>query len=394
MKNKIAAVLAFMITLLNIMCIPRAAAGTEVKTGSTETAPGETIEIPITISGNTGFSNLAIEIDYDSDALTLTAVNAGSGISAAMTAAPSFSQKPYNIQWDSAGNVTFNGTLATLVFKVSNTASGSSDITVDYYKGRDGNNVPGEDVNYDESYNALDISYISGAVTVDNPDATPTPAETAAPTEAPETAPVISISDISAKPGSEITVTIDLKNNTGFANLGVEVGFEADVMTLTDVKGIDVDGISFVNSQSVDVLPQILTWNSIENNSYNGTLAELTFKLNDNAANGDHIITIGYQKGISGNYVDGVNVNYDENFEPIGLKYKNGTVAVERYNPGDINDDGVLDNRDGTILLRKLAGWDVEANPFAIDVDRDGTVDNKDGTILLRKLAGWDIDIH
>ena len=87
-------------------------------------------------------------------------------------------------------------------------------------------------------------------------------------------------------------------------------------------------------------------------------------------------------------------MNYDENFEPIGLKYKNGTVAVERYNPGDINDDGVLDNRDGTILLRKLAGWDVEANPFAIDVDRDGTVDNKDGTILLRKLAGWDIDIH
>ena len=67
---------------------------------------------------------------------------------------------------------------------------------------------------------------------------------------------------------------------------------------------------------------------------------------------------------------------------------------LPEYFSGDINDDGVLDNRDGTILLRKLAGWDVEANPFAIDVDRDGTVDNKDGTILLRKLAGWDIDIH
>ena len=85
----------------------------------------------------------------------------------------------------------------------------------------------------------------------------------------------------------------------------------------------------------------------------------------------------------------------DENDVPLGLYYENGKVIVYDYIPGDINGDGVVTNKDGTAMLRYLAGWDLEnIVEDALDTDGDGTVTNKDGTRLLRYLAGWDVEIN
>ena len=79
----------------------------------------------------------------------------------------------------------------------------------------------------------------------------------------------------------------------------------------------------------------------------------------------------------------------------MGLVYIDGAVTVYDYIPGDINDDGYVNNKDGTALLRYLANWTlVSINEDALDTDGDGMVTNKDGTALLRYLAGWDVELN
>ena len=152
--------------LLSLCGFNVSASGMTVSAGNVSCDAGGSVSIPITLSGNTGFSNLGIEVEYDSSALTLKKVAAGS-TGATYTAAQSITANPYNMGWDSTSNNTFNGTLATLEFEIAgNAAPGNYPITVSYYKGRNGNYEDGSDVNYDESFAPLNLSYVGGYVTV------------------------------------------------------------------------------------------------------------------------------------------------------------------------------------------------------------------------------------
>lgn len=210
-----------------------------------------------------------------------------------------------------------------------------------------------------------------------------------------ENAPKITIKDIKTMPGKEIAVTVELENNPGFASLGIEVGYDSDIMTLTNVTSNTGVGGTFTKAQYLSVNPFNMGWDSASDITYNGNLATLTFTVGEDVADGIYPITLDYYKGVNGNYVDGENINYDENFEAVGFVYISGNVIVASYIPGDINGDESVDNKDATFLLRYLAGWGVAGIvEDALDVDGNNYVDNKDATILLRYLAGWDVTLH
>jgi len=61
---------------------------------------------------------------------------------------------------------------------------------------------------------------------------------------------------------------------------------------------------------------------------------------------------------------------------------------------GDINGDGVVNNKDVTVLSQFLAGWNVNHVPATLDVNGDGAVNTKDASALMRYLAGWDVTLH
>ena len=69
-------------------------------------------------------------------------------------------------------------------------------------------------------------------------------------------------------------------------------------------------------------------------------------------------------------------------------------APAPEFIPGDINGDGVLNNKDVTRLMQYHAGWDVEVNELALDVNGDGSYNNKDVTRLMQYIAGWDVEIH
>ena len=72
----------------------------------------------------------------------------------------------------------------------------------------------------------------------------------------------------------------------------------------------------------------------------------------------------------------------------------NKTKEALSYTPGDINDDGELDNKDVVVLFRYLNDPSVAVNVYAVDVNGDGEPNNKDVTTLFRYLNGADIVIY
>ena len=135
-----------------------------VTVGSATGAKGDFVSIPVVLSANTGFANLGIEIGYDKEALVLTSVVPSPEVGATYSPAQTLSANPYNMMWYSNTNTNFSGTLATLTFEIITDKTGEYPVTVDYYKGRNGNFIDGINVNYNENFDGIDLMYTSGSV--------------------------------------------------------------------------------------------------------------------------------------------------------------------------------------------------------------------------------------
>jgi len=205
----------------------------------------------------------------------------------------------------------------------------------------------------------------------------------------------LTVSSVKSREGKTVDVTVSLSNNPGFSNLAIEIGYDSTALTLVGVSENTETGATFTAAEVLETQPFNMSWNSVKNNTFNGELVTLTFEISENAPSGDYPITIDYYKGVNGDYVDGDDANYDENFAPVSLKYTNGAISVSRHTPGDINDDGKINEKDATLLLRCLAGWNLtEVVEEAFDTNGDDAVDSNDTINLLRYLAGWNVKLY
>ena len=206
--------------------------------------------------------------------------------------------------------------------------------------------------------------------------------------------PQICIGSAKAKPGGTVDVPILLKNNPGFANLSIEVGYDQDAMELVNVANAEVGG-TYTAAQDLTAYPYNMQWDSTNNISYNGELATLTFKLKEELTDAIYPITVDYYKGINKDYKDGDDINYNEDYEAVGFEYFSNAITVYTFIPGDLNSDFKVTNKDATYMLKHLAGWEQpDLNTDRLDIDGSGKINNKDATSLLRYLAGWDIELH
>lgn len=101
--------------------------------GTASAKAGETVDIPVVISNNSGIVALKVTVSYDADVLALTGVTSGNLFSGGdVLFGNDLTANPYNLIWlDSLSKVNYtnNGTFAVLHFTVNANAS-AGDTTI------------------------------------------------------------------------------------------------------------------------------------------------------------------------------------------------------------------------------------------------------------------------
>ena len=132
--------------------------------GTVDGQPGETVQVPITISNNSGVVALDFHISYDATRLALTQATNGTVFSDDMAMfGNAINANPYTLLWVdelSRPNYTGNGVVATLTFTVLEAAQdGAAAINLTVEQGS----------TFDVDLSDVVFSVVNGAVTVAHP---------------------------------------------------------------------------------------------------------------------------------------------------------------------------------------------------------------------------------
>ena len=202
-----------------------------------------------------------------------------------------------------------------------------------------------------------------------------------------ENAPQILMETVTARAGSNVDVTISLKNNPGINSVRIAVGYDTNAMTLTAVKDAGLLGELSNDPSQMSKSPYTIVWEGDKfdkNFTDNGTIATLTFAVKEGVSEGTYPITISYDE-------DKYDI-MDVNMEIVHLDVVNGGVAVKDVIIGDADGDGEVTPRDRVILSRYLSNWEGYAekiNLAAADTDGDGIITTRDRVVLSRYLSKW-----
>ena len=74
---------------------------------------------------------------------------------------------------------------------------------------------------------------------------------------------------------------------------------------------------------------------------------------------------------------------------PTGAIVSNNSESFTAIIYGDVNSDAKINLGDVSMVLKKVAKWDVEPNTFASDVNLDGKINLGDVSMMLKKIAKW-----
>lgn len=197
-----------------------------------------------------------------------------------------------------------------------------------------------------------------------------------------ETTPVFWVETVTARAGETVTVAMGVSNNPGIVSAKLALSYPADVLETVLLEAGDFSEVSFSPVQNNPVIVNFM--DAIHpNNTTNGVLATVTFKVKETARAGDYDFTLSY---------DPADV-FDYDLTPVSFALEQGKVLVKDYLPGDVNSDGAVNNKDLSLLLRYLNHWMVEMHKNAADVNGDGEITNIDFCLLQRYLNDWDVTL-
>ena len=228
---------------------------------------------------------------------------------------------------------------------------------------------------WDKAFNNVTANLVVTAQYVQNePVSTPVPSD----------APQIVVESKTTSAGSTVAVNISIANNPGFVTMGIQVAYDSNLTLLSVSDTGLIPGQMF--SAEIEN-PQPLYWanpTATADCTVNGKIATLTFKVADNAEEGEYHIRVSYD-------YDNYDI-YNQSGEAVQFATVNGTLTVTDIVYGDVNGDGKVNNLDGMVLMRHLAKW--PSYPASMispgaDVNADGRINNLDGMILMRHLAKW-----
>lgn len=130
--------------------------------------------------------------------------------------------------------------------------------------------------------------------------------------------------EITAKPGDEIEIPIQISNNSGFMGIALVFSYDSSAMTPISAKrgsivtsGLFDDSIETSQSNEFKVI-----WCGSDNIQRDGNLCTLKFKINDSAS-GEYKLTISFEQ----------NNTYDNNYKPVKLNCEDVSISVQSTTP-------------------------------------------------------------
>ena len=350
----------------------QASSGATVDVGTVSGDPGATVAVPVTITGNTGFAGFTLEVSYP-EGLTLTKVAKGTLLKESDGGALTSNVSKNLINWNDTENLSGDGQMLVLTFKISDTAeSGDYAVSIGPKDGKPGNFVDEEGTPVSATFNpgtvtvnAHEHQYVDvvtaptcteqgytthtcsvcGGSYVDTyvpalghdwgewvlttpPTATTKGEETRTCNRCGETEtrdvdpvkPTVTVADASGNNGDTITVPVSIANNTGFAGFTLEVEYPEGIQLTKVAKGTllkESDGGALTSNVSKN----LINWNDTENLSGDGQMLVLTFKISDTAEPGDYSVSLKLKDGKAGNFVD-------EEGNPVNAVFEAGTITV------------------------------------------------------------------
>lgn len=129
-----------------------------ISVGTVDGKAGQTVTVPVRISGNPGIAGYSLKVNYDASALTLNAMTAGSLISGNGTF--SVNDEAHIINWYTVDNLSGDGELLNLSFTVrEGAAEGTIPVSVSLNDDLDSNLS-------DEDGMAVPVTFVSGGIRI------------------------------------------------------------------------------------------------------------------------------------------------------------------------------------------------------------------------------------
>ena len=192
--------------------------------------------------------------------------------------------------------------------------------------------------------------------------------------------PQIVIENRTAEPGSTISIPVLLKNNPGLVSFRFRVEYDTSKLELIRLEDADYSLVGLKGTSS----PVIFNYTDATNGDKTAVKAgNLIFNVRD------------YSAGEAAFNIDVIDSEdfYNTSGEIIPFKVSTGTLTIRDSQPGDVNGDGKVNNRDVGVLQQYLSGWSVIIQEKAADANGDRKVNNRDVGVLQQFLSGWDITL-
>lgn len=206
--------------------------------------------------------------------------------------------------------------------------------------------------------------------------------------------PLFSFNSVSGKAGEEVKLTLSCSNNPGINGWAVDIGYDSTALQLTEAGKTSVFGTVTV-SENISENPFRVQWFDLNNSTANGTMIELTFKINENAEAGDYEISISYDEDNVVN-VDEQNVHFDTangviKVEASGTKTDPTTAeptTVEPTESGDVSWSGTrVYFDDYSLIVPDTWGYEVKDNKVSF---YEKTIREETGYGGIIAISKWD----
>lgn len=331
------------------------ASDTVISVGNTSGTMGDTVKIPINISGNTGISSYGFIFEYDNE--YLTPISAENGVwDRDIIFNPNYAANQVFATGAATSNKTGDGAFIYIKFKIKkDISSDGSTITLKV-----------KQLKHLEGTVSSDLSYTikSGIIT-------------AATTEKIE----IGFKDESYSLIGLIKVPIEIKNNLGISTFGICINYDSNYLTPVSVdKGIWDSEIIF-NPNYADN-QAFVTGASAFNKTGDGKFMYINFKANKiSNATTSLKITVKQLKTAEGATTK--NISYLETNGNISL-----SVDKSVY---DIDKNGTINRDDAKIILEYVLNNDIDKfnigkyinGKLIGDIDADGKITASDASFIL-----------